>query len=330
MEFMSPKDSVVLKGIEAHRRQRGRAGRNSRETFDALWALGSSTKYQHVHIPYRPVRRKDSAGKSVFRTDHWRRANLLGELASAVSEGGKLRRVGNESVTFFDYLHSADLARLNDHLSGGRALAPSELKMAAVGYRSGLYVDPATGRKDASLDGYEVRAVTTRTMSAERREAWLDTIQLSLATGHLGIARRDLQGWYAQQLGERAGQVWAENRMLGRLHYNRPLGELLVDAPVHVKRELNDHSIAYLKKHAGKNYGLKMLLHDWRNDTIWLGLSESDRSKALRRVESAQKRALSNVGFSEDGKVIRTFILLARLVPAVQRSLGFELVKRFD
>jgi hypothetical protein len=325
VEYRTERDMQVLNGIEAHRtRFRLRAGQNSSEVFDVLWALNSNMRSQHVHMPFRrraPRTRRKRVEQAVIRTDHWRRGNLFGELLSAL-DSGTLERKADGNTEYFNFTNGRDMSTLYYHLIGRERLLPAELKIRAIGYRTGIYKN-SDGSK-SNLEGYEVRRISTGNRSetvAQRsvRETWLDSMQRSLNTGHWGINKSELDSWAKNKAGNNP-----EGAVV-RLHYNSDMGSLLARVP---RALLNEAKAvrARIGALAEKNYAAKMLIHDWSGDTSFLALPAAERDPARARVVNAQRRALKAMATprADVPSIIKTFIRESGLLDVVGRSLGMD------
>lgn len=324
VEFASPSDMKILDRIEAHLTRRGKAGTISQDAYALVRALDSDMKHQHIHIPFRLP--KDGPLSSLLTAtlvDHWRRSNLLGELLTLRSDG-RLKKNATLTNVSFDYADSNSLRKLFFHLRDQPYLYPDELKMAAVGFRLGIYTDLKSGAPEPNLVGYEVRAINTRHGSAEQRTAWLNALQRGLITGHYGIGPETLRSWHGARF-RNTKTTDDEAESLVNLHYNRPNYLLMQQLPRDLREKLPQRVANAITNAADQNYGLKMLLHDWSADTIWLALPKPQRAAAKQRVIDAQRVALK---WMTDGdsieNALKFFVRRSELLEVVARSLGIR------
>jgi hypothetical protein len=298
--------------------------------------------WMHVHIPFRTGKHRAGRrpGASVFLADHWRRANLYGELLTLLREGEIKCIAKGERMREFDYSWGEQVAQLNSHLRGVAPLSRETrdaLKMTAVGYRVQIYRDPK-GNRLKGVEGYEVRDVDAKPRAETRkdrlrREGWLDAIQRSLYTGHYGINPGSLKRWYKQNVP--GGSVAAETDLLNGLHYRHYVsrggnyvldrGQPVIEVAAHSERAMGRRVAARLPDLIERNYGVGMLIHDWSLDTMWLDVPRVERRAALLRIEKAQRRALGQLERGADAKrVMRDFVTRTNLLGYTARSLGIH------
>jgi hypothetical protein len=309
-------------GVELHRRVRGRAGQASTDSFHFMWSLDSSMFHQHVHVPFdRRMHRLDRPGATEALVDHWRRASLVGELLDARHFGRLTRRERDDQI-LRDYSSGTHVADLYGHLSGQRELfRTGALKASTIGYRVKMYRD-ADGLVNPHLDGYEVRIVrASRPDVPERRnvrERWLDAIQRTLASGDYGLPRSSWRRWMATRLPEEPG---ARGDALAALHYNR--SDVLETAPKELLDMLTPALRDKLEAHGSEDYALRMLVHDWSRDSLWLALPEARRAAAQAEIRRAQRRALAKLrNGNPSHEVVREFASTSGLLEHAARSLG--------
>jgi hypothetical protein len=243
-----------------------------------------------------------------------------------------------ERQSSFGHSNARKLLALMGHLLGaGDKKAVAELKLATVGYRSGIYRHPRSGRRDPTRDGYEIRGIALPPAGLEqpatriKREAYVDALQRALATGYLGIGSRALGRWFADNVARDIDKTPRPHDTLRDLHYNR-LELLLLDGASGPLREALDRRPAAkgLIRRLGKhNPALKMIAHDWSRDTIWLTLTPARRAKARARVLRAQLRAIEDL--AQGGRpetVVSDFVARSGLIGHVAQSLGMPDVAR--
>ncbi|MCC6747619.1 MAG: hypothetical protein IT371_08180 [Deltaproteobacteria bacterium] len=348
VELKSHEDAVALEGIELHHVGRGPAGANTTQTFERVKSMGGDMHHEHVHLVrrpglpaalyfYGPEGRKlgpqaRERTEAAIVTDHWRRANLYFDLRRAAYMGVLERRT-SDSLTYYDYTSAEKLGRLYNHLAYGTHLRASELKMGTVGYRVAIYRNEQ-GMPDGSLEGYELRSVRDEAPQKDpqdraTREAAVNAIQRSLITGHYGLPPSALVAWCGELFRANYLRGPVEDR-LAALHYNRPFGKLWASAPAFVKGTLaSAEARTRLEEATQTNLGARLLLHDWKHDTTWLGLNRPQRVRALERVHRAQRAALVDVARGvEVDKCVRRFVRESGLVEEVGRSLGIPDLRR--
>jgi hypothetical protein len=323
-EYRSAESTRNFDGVELHRRVRGPAGVTSTQTFELMWSLGSKMRHQHVHVPFDArVHRLDRPGSAEALADHWRRANLFGELLAARRTGELTPRRWGER-TLFDYSSGTKVADLYRHLTGRLSLLrPAALKTSTVGYRIDLYTGP-DGKIDRRLHGYEVRAIVGSPGEPQEqrryRETWLDALQRTLASGDYGIPRSRWKRYLANEMPDHPAD---RARALEALHYNR--ADVLDRGPAELAPFLTDRVKGIIEGRGHESYGLRMLVHDFSRDTIWLTLPEGEREAARQRVLDAQRRALQALEQGiETPRVVKDFALSSGLLEQTGRSLGMD------
>jgi hypothetical protein len=175
------------------------------------------------------------------------------------------------------------------------------------------------------------------TVHAKQREGILNAIQRTLTTGDYGLSQRAVSKWYRGMVRSAGGWRPPQEQVLESLHYNRgSISSLVSQAPQHVKGLLNSTARETLTRHGDKNYGLKMLVHDWKQDTIWLGLPRRQRARAIARVHKVQVAALRRLASrpDPDGRLaaaaVSGFVRHSGLMDVVSRSLGLPMLEVYD
>lgn len=318
VEYVGPNAVEDVSGVEFHVRQAGPAGRNlgDARTISSVLRVWDPGMHQHITGHVSPAVMRGDAVERFRLVDFHRRVNTLAEMR-AVLAGGSLQRVQEGTVTYFDFMHASDLGVMNEHfdaLSHGRS-SPiydhSQLKMAAVGFRTGeLY-------GNRRMFGLEVR-----TLSADpdgHNDELVDAVQRGVIGGDFGLPRSTLEDLHTAAVGSARNPraiIQAENHALAGLHYNRDISEMVAHAPEGV--QIDDGARQQLQQHAEQYLGLKMLVHDWSRDPALAG-----NASAAARVRTAQNtglRALAS-GRSPD-EVVHGFVQSSGLVDVFSHSLG--------
>jgi hypothetical protein len=320
VEFMGPTNVEKVNGIEYHVRQTGRASRNANDAFTLGELFNSPAKSGHEHIPNR-IPKEVMRGNAVDRAglvDFYRRANVTAEL-KAIKDGYAIKPVRDGSVTYFDFLHGKGVASLNNHLhsmaaKGSSSLGQSDLKMGAVGFRTGeLY-------GDKGKFGFEVRTLHKKDGN---RGKFVDAVQKGILTGHYGLRRSVMQKWHKANVPKASNDnayVQKQSSVLGALHYSRPIAQLLDGAPTSRHGMLTTKVKQQLSEHAETHYGLKMLVHDWSKDPALMG-----NAKAQSKVLTAQKAGLDALARGEKpGRIIASFADRSGLYEAFTKSIGMN------
>lgn len=316
VEYMGPKAVAEVSGVEFHVRQPGKASRNAKDAFTLVDLVDSPARAGHQHMPVR-IPSRVMAGDKVERAmlvDFYLRVNMVGELESVI-DGYALSPVKDGSVIYFDFLQADGLAAMNQHLdsmarTGRPMLSNSSLKMGAVGFRTGeLYGD------DRML-GFEVRTLSKKRVNGG--DKFVDAVQKGLLSGKYGLKRSAFQGWHDAAVGE--GGVRAQGNALSRLHYNRPVRELIESAPDDVKAALRGGAGNRIRAEGEKAYGLKMLVHDWSADPALAG-----DTAGQKRIRTAQIKALGRLAAGGDAhQVTLEFVKGSGLYDTFAKSIGMD------
>jgi hypothetical protein len=327
VEYLSPSDARLLEGVELHRMKRGRGSDNVAETFSLTSGFDDAMSHQHLHIPYRPRQRRSRPMYAVLRTDHFRRAELFGALLAA-ARSNCLEKTSTDGVVFFNFADAGWMTQLNDHFQGVRPLGRGRLKMGAIGYRTGIYRNQKTGEVTAD-EGYEIRHVRVGRSAKEDAltGAWVDAVQLSLATGSYGLKQRPLRRWFLRHFGKVKDDIGGQNEVLAGLHYNRDFNEMLDKPPAHLVRYLTPQVKALFRRNKD-NFAIKMLIHDWSSDSIWLSLTPGLRRAAIEQTRQAQLEVLDklqkNLSSAWLARMVGHFLRATKLIECTGRSLGMN------
>ncbi len=345
-EYMEPGDAKgPLTGLEVHLTRGGRAGRNATLASKLNRALQGSHEYLHQHIVNRLMARLRRSGDVALESvDHLRRINLRLEL-DTVELGGQLQRVEADGGTDFGYFVDQDYQRqllyrrqASEPTAGAKV--SGNMKLGAVGWRTGIYRSLRTGALDKDLSGDEVRDLTVPKNESPRRrgqrEAFLNSVQRTALSHEFGLGHRAFRRWAKEQMELRG---LTEQRFIGTLSYNRPIRALVADAPPHLQERLQDRRVlARLTELSRDNAAIKMLMHDWSRDSFWLAVEPEARLGALRRIAAAQLRVIdfvvdppvktSEQGFFAVLEGLAYFARASRLKELIDGSLGTHLMPK--
>jgi hypothetical protein len=320
VEYLGPASVDKVTGIEYHVREPGPASHTLKDAMIARRELGTEALSRHQHVPAKipaSILKGDDVDR--FRlVDFYRRTNVTAEL-KAILEGRSIRPNINGDIIYFDFLKGDGLADMNTHFSdiattGHSGLDSEDLKMGAVGFRTGdTYGDPR-------MFGFEIRSINPK-----RTEQWgtfANAVQKGVLTGSYGIPRAAAGEWHERHVGSGPRTLDRQNEVLARLHYNRGVDNLLADAHATLRPLLTPQVTHVLDEYGEKNYGVKMLVHDWSDDPALGG-----DTAAQAQVLAAQQHALRALGAGPvDAQglksVIHTFVSDSGLYKAFGRSIG--------
>jgi len=327
VEHLGPESVESVNGVELHVRQPGTASHNAQDSLVVAESMGAYPLSRHQHIPNK-IPASVLKGDAVDRlrlVDFYRRANITADLLG-VLEGYPLKPNKRDGVTYFDYMHSADLFVMNEHLysvatRGRGTIGPDTMKMGSVGFRTGeLY-------KDTQMFGFELRALTPGS-NGEEKMRFSNAVQKGVLTGSYGTPRATMEEWHKQVVGtggSHAQIAERQGKVLISLHFNRRIRGLLEEAPADIKASITPKVRKGLLDKADDQYSLKLLVHDWSKDPVI-----SSKPGLATRVVAAQKVALAELdkngfeGSDMNMRTIATFVRESGLYDTYSESLGMR------
>lgn len=335
VELMSP-IARNIKRVEIHFRDRGAAGRVSRDSKTILRAIGfgdlDEIDTQHLHILGQVG---NEPAKGFTMTEVFRRANLAAEMISIVEGRETLSIARVESMFAFGPLRRKFMPMVFLQLDrDGKSL---RLKEAFVGVRGiGFYDEPNTwGLENRMIDENippeiheEFSNALQVLMHSDLREIsdeisnWIVDVQMRLYEKKDGPNRLLSE--------EEARQIIAMSSLsFINLQYNGDWNDLYKDCPRNLKSLLSLSDIENLKAQTdisntqSRHTELKMLIYNWSEDPL---LSKHPQLK--RRVRAAQIAAIKKLKgqtAKSVNEIMRPFLLESGLYERVLNSLGLEI-----
>ena len=92
--------------------------------------------------------------------------------------------------------------------------------------------------------------------------------------------------------------------LLGQLHFNRAYSELFAQGPAYLGRVLTNPLQRRLIELSEANQALKMLVHDWRRDTVWADMRAKERKTRQGQVINAQLAGLRAIAAGKDATTV--------------------------
>jgi len=350
VEYQSEGDIQKLQGIELHFRANQAAGNVSNDAWIFLDAVGIERIHQHIHIvekiPFKELKESPRI-YPVLMADFFRRVNLSAEFISIVNNHRPLQVINSiieqknghkKIITHFGALTNVMLYEALNFLQalakGDRPQSFDEFKMAWVGLRFFIY-------DLADSYGLEWRDIGGKD-SSKLINTVLNAIQGKMHNKSWGITKESAQRWITH-IGEPDSDLLSVE--MAKLHYQWPIDKYLARIPKEFN--LDQNFIDKLKIHIisddmeKRNLNIKMVLHDWSNDTLYFAnpdAQKSIRNAQLKAIQSLNRFNSDYVNYGHDNHqsqfdswlltITKDFLLESGIYHDVLESVGLK-AKRY-